>query len=31
VALFFALKPGLSDETSVARISPPVFAAPPFR
>lgn len=27
VALFFALKPGLSDDASTARISPPVFAA----
>jgi uncharacterized membrane protein YfcA len=27
VALFFALKPGLSDQASAARISPPVFAA----
>lgn len=27
VALFFALKPGLSDDASAARISPPVFAA----
>jgi uncharacterized protein len=27
VALFFALKPGLTDEASAARISPPVFAA----
>ncbi|MBA3909614.1 MAG: hypothetical protein C0524_06945 [Rhodobacter sp.] len=27
VALFFALKPGLSDDANAARISPPVFAA----
>ena len=27
VALFFALKPGLSDDASVERIRPPVFAA----